>query len=303
MLPEDSEACNPLILTEKEECILEVVRDLVYVTAEDIKQLLYPERSLSTVQRNLAKLASGQNHVLYRFALPATTRGMKHYCYTLSTKGREVLRVEGYYRPYKMRALSYSHIRHHLSLTRFVCSALVWCREHPQVRLADIRLSHELAGELGKAETASQGTPTPAPVVPDGWLHFELLDGANGAHTSYLPTLLEIDRGTEYRRRFQQHVSDRIEFIRNGKYARFFGVEAVRIAYVVVGSRSQPLSSRLSAICAWTKEVLTDLKLEEWSDVFYLSSLIYEDIYNLKHFSEPIWRTPGDSKSKRLLKQ
>jgi hypothetical protein len=303
MLPEDSEACNPFILTEKEEYILELVRDMAYVTAEDIKQMVYPERSLSTAQRALAKLAAGQNNVLYRFAIPATTRGMKHYCYSLSTKGREVLGVKGYYRPYKLRALSYSHIRHHLSLTRFVCSALVWCWSHPRVRLADVRLSHELAGELGKAETASQGTPTPAPVVPDGYLHFELLDGENGAHSSYVPTLLEIDGGTEYRRRLQQHVSDRIEFIRNGKYARFFGVEAVRIAYVAVGSRSQPLSSRLSAICAWTKEVLTDLKLEEWSDVFYLSSLVYEDIYNLKHFSEPIWRSPGESMPKRLLEQ
>lgn len=226
---------------------------------------------------------------------------MPHYIYVLSTKGREVLGVEGYHRLYKLRALSYSHLWHHLSLTRFVCSALVWCRDHPQVRLANVRLSHELAGALGKAETASQGTPTPAPVVPDGWLHFELLDGENGAHSSYLPTLLEIDGGSEYRRRIQQHVSDRIEFIRNGKYAQFFGVEAVLIAYVIVGSRSQQLSSRLSAICAWTKEILTDLKLEDWSDVFYFTTLVYEDLYDLKHFSDPVWYSPGDPTPKRLL--
>jgi hypothetical protein len=295
MLPEDSEACNPFILTEKEEYILELVRDMAYVTAEDIKQMVYPERSLSTAQRDLAKLAAGQNNVLNRFAIPATTRGMKQYCYTLSTKGREVLGVKGYYRPYKLRALSYSHFAHHLTLTRFVCSALLWCQADPRVRLADLRLCHQLARELGKAETSSEGSPTPAPVVPDGWLHFELLDGENGAVLSSLPILLEIDRGSEYRLRFQQHVEDRIEFIRSGQYANFFRADAVRIAYATTGSRPVFRQNRLSAMRAWTHEVLTELKLETWKNVFYFTTIVYEDIYNLKHFSEPVWYLADDA--------
>jgi hypothetical protein len=300
MLPEDSEACSPLLLNEKEEHILAVVRDMTYVTALDIKHLVFPERSLTTVQRVLATLASGKNNILDRFPMPSTTTGMKQLVYVLSTRGREVLGVDGYYRPYQVRARSYSHIQHHLCLTRFVCSALVMVKTHPQVRLADVRLCYELAKELGKGEHANDDAPTP---VADGWLHFELVDAETGDHKTYIPVWLEIDRGSMYRKRLQQHVEDRIEFIRSEKYADFFQEDAVRIAYVVVGNRSEPLHSRRSAICTWTKELLTDLKLKEWSHVFYITHLVYEDIYTLKHFSDPVWYTPFDSKPRSLLDQ
>jgi hypothetical protein len=304
--PQVPETCQPLILTDKEERILEAVRDLGYVTAQDIKHLLFSEGSLSHVQATLAKLSEGNDseegdHLLYRFHLPITTKGTKQYVYALGAKGREAMGKEGYFRPYKLRSLSYSHIAHHLTLTRFVCSGLLWCQYDQQVRLADVRLFHELARELGKAETATKGSPAPAPVVPDGWLHFELLDGENGDLMTSLPILLEIDGGSEYRRRFKQHIADRIEFIRSEKYARFFGVGAVRIAYATTGSRPEFRQSRLAAMRTWTKEVLADLKLKGWENVFYFTDLVYEDIYNLKHFSDEVWYTPTDKEPKLLL--
>ena len=294
---------HPPMLRSKEEQILEAVRDLVYVTATDIQHLL--EASPAYVRRLLATLSGGKDYAerefLFRFPMPATTKGMKPRVYTPGTKGREPLSVSGYFRPYKIRALSYSHISHHLSLTRFVCSALVWCRSHPQVRLADIRLCYELARELGKAAAENDGQPAPVLVVPDGWLHFEFVDAENGDHKSYLPLWLEIDRGTEFRIRFQQHVADRIEFIRSDQYAQYYGSDAVRIAYATLGSRDALLSSRRAAMRSWTAEVLKDLALESWNNVFYFTTLVYEDIYNLKHFSDPVWYSPGDPTPRRLL--
>jgi hypothetical protein len=161
--------------------------------------------------------------------------------------------------------------------------------------------SYELAWELGKAETERQGTLTPAPVVPDGWLNFELLE--NGRHTSYLPILLEIDHGSEYRLRFQQDVEDRVEFIRSEKYANFFGEDVVRIAYATTGNRPAFRQSRLSAMRRWTKEVLTDLKLEKWNNVFYFTTLVYEDLFDLKHFIEPVWQTAADDTKRHLLEK
>jgi hypothetical protein len=169
------------------------------------------------------------------------------------------------------------------------------------VRLADIRLCYELARELGKEAAENEGLPAPVLVVPDGWLNVECLGAENGDHKNYLPLWLEIDRGTEFRLRFQQHVADRIEFIRSEKYAQFFGEEAVRIAYATLGSRDALLSSRLSAMRSWTEEVLKDLELTDWKTVFYFTTLVYEDIYNLKHFSDAVWYTPGDPTPKRLL--
>jgi Replication-relaxation len=298
-------APTPHLLGSKEEHILEAVRDLGYVTALDIKQLLFFDESLAYVRRLLAKLSGGQDYAereyLFRFPKPSTTKGTKHRVYTLGSKGREALGVSGYFRPYKTRALSYSHISHHLTLTRFVCSARMWCRSHPQVRLADTRLCSELARELGQAAAENEGKPSPVLVVPDGWLNFEFLNAANGDHKNYLPIWLEIDRGTEFRLRFQQHVADRIEFIRSDKYAHFFGADAVRIAYATTGSYPEFRQSRLSAMCAWAHEVLTDLALENWAPVFYFTTVVYEDIYNLKHFTDPVWLSPGDPAPKRLL--
>jgi hypothetical protein len=205
------------------------------------------------------------------------------------------------YRPSKARNLSYNVLAHNLRLTRFVCSALVLCQTNPQVRLADVRMCYDLARELRKAALASNGHPPPVLVVPDAWLHFELLDAATGAHTSSVLIWLEIDNATMYRLRFQQHVEDRIEYIRSGNYANFFREGAVRIAYAAIGSRDEHRDRRLSAMCTWTKELLIDLDLEDWSDVLYLTSLVYEDLFTLKHFTEPRWYTVTDPKPRRLL--
>jgi hypothetical protein len=51
----------------------------------------------------------------------------------------------------------------------------------------------------------------------------------------------------------------------------------------------------------WTEEVLTELKLEKWATVFYFTTLVYEDIYNLKHFSDAVWYSPSDPTPKHLL--
>jgi hypothetical protein len=54
---------------------------------------------------------------------------------------------------------------------------------------------------------------------------------------------------------------------------------------------------------AWAQEVLTQLYFEEWDNVFYFTTLVYEDIYNLTHFSDPVWFTLADEKPRRLLDQ
>jgi len=279
-----------------------MLRDLGYATAEDIQFLRFREKSQAYVRAILAKLSGGQDYaageLLYRFPVPSTAKGTKQRAYALGVKAGEVKAVAGYYRPSKARYLSYYQTLHNLSLTRFVCSALVWCQTHPEVRLADLRLCYELARTLGQATAENKAPPAP---VPDGWMNVELLDAESGTHITYLPIWIEIDQGSMYRQRFQQHVADRIEFIRSEQYANFFGAEAVRIVYATITNRSESPRSRLSAMRSWTQEVLTDLELTDWSPVFYFTSLVYEDIYTLTHFSDPVWYSPGEPTPKRLL--
>ena len=275
--------------------------------AEDIHYVLFRDKSLAYVRAILAKLCDGQDFAkaafLYRYPVPSTAVGTKTRAYAMGPKAAEIKAFTGSYRPSKARNLSYNVTSHNLSLTRFLCSALVMCETQPQVRLADIRLCYELARELRKAAAEDNGQPQPVLVVPDAWVNFELVDTETGEHQTYLPTWIEIDNCSMYRLRFQQHIEDRIEFTRSDKYADFFGADAVRIAYATISNRDEPRSNRLPAMIRWTEEVLTYLGLEKWKNVFYFTTLVYEDIYTLKHFSDPVWYTPFDPKPKRLLEQ
>jgi hypothetical protein len=301
---------KPFILNNKEERILDLLRLVGSATAEDIHYVLFRDRSTAYIRSLLARLCGGhdfaESEFLYRYPVPSTAKGTKQRAYSLGTRARELRTGEVVYRISKGRYLSFHQTWHNLSLTRFVCSALVLCETDPQVRLADLRLSYDLARELAKREAGTDVLPPP---VPDGWLNFELLDHATGAHTTYLPIWLEADMGTMYRVRFQEHLEDRIEFVRSGKYADFFGSDAVRVAYAAIGTRAELRPGRLAAMRAWAKEVLADLALDkddgdsakDWTNVFYFTALVYEELYDLKHFSQPVWFTPAAPTPKRLL--
>jgi hypothetical protein len=192
---------------------------------------------------------------------------------------------------------------HNLRLTRFICSVHAMFDAHPQVRVADIRMCYDIARELRNLVTTNDGQRAPVLVVPDAWINFELLDAKTGAHTSYLPIWLEIDNNTMYRGRFKTHVADRIEYIRSEQYANFYGEEAVRIAYATISSRDECRLSRLFAMRSWTEEVIKDLELEKWKTVFYFTTLVYEDLFDLKHLTEPVWQTAADDTKRHLLEK
>jgi len=303
--PLDDPVQKPFILNDKEERILDLLRDVGCATEEDIRHVLFRDKSAAYIRSILAKLSGGRDfaeaEVLYRFPVPSTAKGTKQRAYALGAKAGEVKAWEGFYRPSKARNLSFNVMAHNLRLTRFICSVHAMFDVHPQVRLADIRMCYDIARELRKLAAPNDGLPAPVLVVPDAWIHFELLDAKTGAHQSYLPIWLEVDNNTMYRLRFQQHVADRIDYIRSEQYANFYGEAAVRIAYATIGSRDEPRHSRLFAMRSWTEEVIKDLELADWNNVFYFTSLVYEDLYHLRHFTEAVWQTPADDTKRHLL--
>jgi Replication-relaxation len=130
--------------------------------------------------------------------------------YTLGAKGRDFLAnelglpVDWYFRPEKVRHFSYSHILHSLILTRFLITAEIWSRKQTGFRLAQKRISYELAQRPARVEVGDGRINEVLKVIPDAWLLFEELE--NGSHARWYPVLLEIDRGTEYQQKFKQHV-------------------------------------------------------------------------------------------------
>ena len=126
------------------------------------------------------------------------------------------LPVDWHFQPFKAKNLSYNQIVHDLVLTRFCVAASVWAAKQPDFKLLQTRIYYELAKTAGK-------------VVPDAWLLFERLK--DGAHDAYFPVLLEIDRGTEYSKKFIQHLRSRIEFIKKGGAYSKLGSVLILLGY------------------------------------------------------------------------
>src|SRR5947209_9846310 len=101
----------PILLTKRDEQILQAVYAYRYVTALDIAYLLFSPKSLTHVREILAKLSGGEDFhpraYLFRFRLPGS--GNTERVYTLGSRGRDFLvntlglPVDWYFRPGKVK--------------------------------------------------------------------------------------------------------------------------------------------------------------------------------------------------------
>jgi hypothetical protein len=179
------------------------------MTALDVTYRLFSPGWLTHVRDILKVLCGGgdyiDNQYLFRFPLPQFSTGKPERVFTLGSRGRSFLvnnlglPVDWYFKPHDTKRLSYSLITHNLTLTRFIVAAHGLENKQPGTRLAHARISYELEKTKG------------VKVIPDGWLLFE-------KSGSRYPVLLEIDRGSAYKKDFKAHVMSRIEFIRSGEY-------------------------------------------------------------------------------------
>lgn len=287
---------KPLILNSKEEAILTAVGELHHVTALDITYLLFSPTSLTHVREVLSRMAGnadyGDRQLLYRYPLPNTQQGTKTRVYSLGVKGREILTEKSHYRPpYKLRKLSYSHIFHHLAVTRLVCSANYSCMRREDMRLVRTQLGFELARTMAMVTAGKKDISTTLP-VPDAWFLFARLSG--GVHKHFMPIWLEVECGTKGSHRFKRDLLNRIEFIQSGEFRKLFEAPGATIAYVTPAEHSSAEhSSYRKAICRWTQEFLSDLEIENWANIFRFTSVVFDEIYTTPLFLEaPVWYTP-----------
>jgi Replication-relaxation len=293
-IPVQKSRTKLLTLTSSQEKILRAIHFYRFMSAQDLCRLLYSPRSLSHVREILSNLVNSK--YLFRFELPHTSRGNTEKIYTLSgSKGRDFLAnelglpVDWYFRPYKVKHLSYSQVLHNLVLTRFIVSVAAWCAKEPNFRLSQTRICYELARTPVTVEVAREGKIEKLKVIPDVWIEFERNNGMK------FPILLEIDRGMEYGKKFMHHVRSRIEFIKSGAYRKMFSTDAVMIAYLTTGEMPEYRETRRKAMCVWTQEVLADLHMENWSHIYRFASVVFEDLYTTPLFDEPVWYRPDSA--------
>lgn len=296
--PKRNLAKKPNIVSKATERILRAAHFYRFLTAYDFLKLFYRLGSLTYVRALASELAGGEdlktNEYLYRFKLPGTSNGTR--IYTPGVKGRNYLAKEmglpadWYFRPHKLKYLSYSKADHNLSLSRFLIAAQAWAKKQSSFRIAHLRICYELAQTAPLIQIDTQGKTENIKVIPDGWILFEKL--RNGAHERFMPTWIELDRGTEHQLRFKQHVRSRIAFIQSGSYRQLFHTNAVVIAYVTTGQTPEYRETRRKAMCTWINQTLHELAKESWASVFRMASTTLEDIYETPFFDFPIWYRP-----------
>jgi hypothetical protein len=212
---------KPFVLGKRGEEILQAVRFYRYMTALDVCYLMYSPNALTHARAVLADLCGGadfvENQYLYRFRLPDVALGNQKV-YTLGSRGRDFLESElglsasWYFRPEKVRHLSYGQIMHSLALTRFLVAARRFAGlSSGEFKIGEIRICYDLAVAAGSVSVGVGERAEAVPVIPDAWMTIEWQRG--GRRVTF-PVLLEIDRGTMFKRRFKRHVRSRIEFVR-----------------------------------------------------------------------------------------
>jgi protein involved in plasmid replication-relaxation len=302
-------AKKPFILTSRLEEILRAIYFYRFMTSMDLSRLLYSPKSITYVRDILSSLAGGEDfkngQFLYRFRLPSFSSGGGVRIFTLGSKGRDFLAnelglpVDWYYRPSKTKYLSYSQVQHNLLLTRLLVAAHAWAAKQPDFELVKTRICYELAKTPATLEVTREGKTEKLKVIPDAWILVELLN--NGEHKYYFPITLEVDRGTEFKDKFIRHLRSRIEFIRSGAYKKMFQTDAVLIAYVTTGERPEYRETRRATMCAYTREVLSDLHMENWSHIFRFASVVFDELYTTPMFDEPVWYRPDSPTPVPLL--
>jgi hypothetical protein len=207
--------------------------------------------------------------------------------FVLGAKGKRLLQGMGipatwYFRPHKLKFLSYSYVIHNLILARTMIAAGEWAKTHPTYSLTDKRISYELSGK----------------VIPDGWLRFSE-QASDGTYAQ--PVILELDRGMEYRDRFRAHVRGRINYIQSGEYKKIFNTKVVTIAYLTTGQTPEYRITRQKTMCTWIRELLKEMRLEDWAGVFKVASVEFQHIYDNSLFEEEAWYRPDSDKAVRLF--
>ena len=279
------------LLTARDEQILKSIFYYRYVTAREIMALHFAKTTISHVREVLAALSGktdlDANNYLCRFNLPSMTGRSQEKVYVLGARGRRILQGMGlpatwYFRPSKLKFLSYSYVLHNLILTRTMIAAAQWAKEHPTFSLVDHRISYELSGK----------------VIPDGWLFFEE-QRSDGVYE--YPVLFELDRGMEMKEKFRAHVRGRINYLQSGEYKKQFKTDVATIAYATTGQTADYRVTRQKAMCTWIKELLKDMRLEAWAGIFKVASVEFQTLYDPSLFESEMWFRPDSNTPVRLF--
>lgn len=279
-----AETPPPMQLTSRDLEILRTVAEFRYMTREQVEKLFFSPASASYCKRRLSLLY--HNGYLERRFLPLRQAfGAARAYYTLDRKGADVLahalelpRSQLDWRPRDGRREAL-YMEHSLRINDVRVLMLIaakaaglqfdWIDERELKRRAS---GHRVPDPLHQDRTIT--------IVPDGY--FKLAGRWAFA--------LELDRGTVEEVPFKRKVRGYGEWKASGRYAQAFGIQSLRVLFVVADAHRDP--KRLARIQRWTEDA-------KGRSLFWYAHL--SELSTAAVLAEPVWSVAGTEPKARLL--
>jgi hypothetical protein len=250
-----------VVVRPQDLAILQFLAKVHLATAEQVAAMVFTPGQLTAGRERLARLSGGDwqaGGLLYRFPAPFGASGNALRIYTLARRGRDVIAAEcgrappWYYRPGRVGALSYGHIRHSLGITAVYVAARRFVKGR-----SDLRLRCRLSYDLPKLK-----------VVPDLWLSFEGAQRRQGIW-------IEVDGCSQFQAAWAKRLKARLHWLRSEEGKRFSGGNLPLISYVVLGRTARAGATRRQTLCRWAMAVLQELKLEKWAELLRFTHVVF----------------------------
>jgi hypothetical protein len=262
--PRPTKTRIPDVLTHVDENILKIIYRYYYMSVvQVVTSLDYSVNSLPTVRTRLLHLEKkGYLSAIY---LPTVRKGNFPKIFYLASGGLDVLRKQGFDVPHRYHATEqkekqYLFLKHTLAVNDVLIAAHRVTTQFPQVSLYEFRHERELKRDPEKFTITlykeAENETTEAVewkqqdfyFVPDAFLDFHI-EQENKTLRSAI--LVELDRATIERRRFQEKIRGLLTYIKSDRHVRRYKARNITVAFVTTGGQK-----RVERMREWTRTEL-----------------------------------------------
>ena len=316
--PKPKKTRIPDVRTHVDENIFKAIYRYYYMTVlQVIKALDYSTNSLPTVRTRLLYLE--RKGYLASLILPTNKKGYFPKIYYLASGGIDYLRTQGFDVTHRFHATEqkekqYLFLKHTLAVNDVLIAAKLVAKQYPQISLYEFRHERELKRDPEKftitlyKETEDE---TQEPVVwkqeefyfvPDAFLDFHI---EQEKKTYRAEILLELDRDTTERRRFQEKIGGILTYIKAERFVKRYKARKITVAFVTTGGQK-----RVEKMRNWTRNELAKTHdTWDYGYTFVFTALPHkidpatqreleelDEIDPVQLFLSPVWEFPFTEK-------
>ena len=316
--PKPTKTRIPDVLTQVDDNILKTIYRYYYMTVlQVVKSVGYSVNSLPTVRTRLRHLEKkGYLSAIY---LPTVRKGNFPKIFYLSSGGLNILRKQGFDVPHRYHATEqkekqYLFLKHTLAVNDVLIAAKHVATQYPQVSLYEFRHERELKRDPEKftitlyketesdTEQAAVWKQEDFYFVPDAFLDFHI---EQEKKTFRSAILVELDRDTIERRRFQEKIRGILTYIKSERHVRRYKARKITVAFVTTGGQK-----RVEKMREWTRSELAKTHdTWDYGYTFVFTALPHvidpvtqkeleelDDIDPVQLFLSPVWEFPFTEK-------